>query len=324
MMRTAFLGLHLSPKWIYDFFFISLLCVSILLMVQSLSQPSQLTKLTSAFTCVDATLPLKPSSRLQIILNKMGLLPVAVIEDLHLLSSQTLVKEITHARAGIYMIVNLVTGDYYFGSGITNQLNKRFILFLQLCWRNKNRKHLITLHGNKSIAVDVPVYGLENFAYVLLMLTDDTTTNEGNTDLLLLETYYIKLFPLSYNVAPQGGNTFGYRHTEADLSRMRDNYSQERRDMIGALNRGRKFSQETIELIRTAALARPPFSDETREKCKTNRRPVTAYLLSDNSFFGSYADLKLAALGLNCGEKTIRRALKGTCIVKRTYIVRDS
>lgn len=81
----------------------------------------------------------------------MGINPVAIFENIELQSTQTLIRDTVRARAGIYMIVNLVTGDYYFGSGITNMLNVRF------------RKHLITLHGSEPIAVYVGEYGLDNF-----------------------------------------------------------------------------------------------------------------------------------------------------------------
>lgn len=156
------------------------------------------------------------------------------------------------------------------------------------------------------------------------MLTEDPITEATNSDLLELETSYIGSFRLSYNILSEGGNSFGYRHTEEYRRRMRANYSDARRKTIGDLNRGRKLAATTIELIRAAALARPPMSDETREKCKTHRRPITIRLLSDDTLVGVYPDILTGALAIKCNEKTIRRALKSNGIVKGTYMVTDA
>ena len=51
---------------------------------------------------------------------------------------------------------------------------------------------------------------------------------------------------------------------------MRLNYSSERRDKIGSLNRGKRLSPSTIEALRVAALKRGPMSDETRAKVSAN------------------------------------------------------
>ena len=61
--------------------------------------------------------------------------------------------------------------------------------------------------------------------------------------------------------------------------------------------------------MREKALNRPPMSPETREKCITKTRPVILYNLSD-TVFGKYSSVREAANAINCGEKTIRRALK--------------
>lgn len=46
---------------------------------------------------------------------------------------------------------------------------------------------------------------------------------------------------------------------------MKDIYSDERRVRIGKLNKGKKFSSETIEKMREKAFNRPPMSDETKK-----------------------------------------------------------
>jgi len=74
-----------------------------------------------------------------------------------------------------------------------------------------------------------------------------------------------------YNVAPQAGNTrfaLGVKHTDEIKAKMRLNYSSERREMIGSLNRGKTLSASHVEAIRAAAINRAPMSDETRASPK--------------------------------------------------------
>jgi hypothetical protein len=90
---------------------------------------------------------------------------------------------------------------------------------------------------------------------------------------------------------------------------MKDLYSDARRETIGNLNRGKKFSPETIETMREKALTRPHMSDETKKKCIVNTRPVVLYNL-DKTLYGKYSTIIEAANTINCNEKTIRRALQ--------------
>lgn len=111
---------------------------------------------------------------------------------------------------------------------------------------------------------------------------------------------------------------------------MRENYSQARRDMIGALNRGKNFSAETIERIRKAALARGPVSDETRKK-NSDKSPNAKYMLVTRLGGGVLPNGELSIIikshqkvadFLLCSEKTVRRALAANGIVKNTFLVK--
>ena len=61
----------------------------------------------------------------------------------------------------------------------------------------------------------------------------------------------------NYNILTEAGSSFGYKHTEVDRNKMKDIYSDARRERIGNLNKGKKLSPETIERIREKALIRP-------------------------------------------------------------------
>ena len=48
---------------------------------------------------------------------------------------------------------------------------------------------------------------------------------------------------------------------------MRENYSEERRQRVAKINKGKTLSEETRKLLREAALQRKPMSLESRLKC---------------------------------------------------------
>lgn len=144
-----------------------------------------------------------------------------------------------------------------------------------------------------------------------------------NQQLLDLETTYIAVYG-DYNIALEAGNTLGVLHTQAQRDAMRANYSQTRRDTIGALNRGKKLPPATLELMRTAALARAPMTDEARAKVSANSAKAMLFELSmvDGSALpGNFLSITLRTIPTvaeycNCNEKTVRRAIKGNSIIK--------
>ncbi|KHE78248.1 hypothetical protein GE21DRAFT_1329550 [Neurospora crassa] len=140
--------------------------------------------------------------------------------------------------SGVYMIINKTTKDYYIGS--------------------------------KIVKLAIKKYELKNFAFVILDLYPNVVTKENNKELLDLEDKYLKLLVPNYNILTEAGSSFGYKHTEIDRQKMKDLYSDARR--------------EKIEKIREKALTRPPI-------------PV-------------YSTILEAANAINCNEKTIRRALQ--------------
>uniref|UniRef100_UPI0023F09FC6 homing endonuclease n=1 Tax=Leptographium wingfieldii TaxID=155675 RepID=UPI0023F09FC6 len=254
----------------------------------------------------------KSSDRLSTIIEELDLNPVYIFENL---GSEDIKKEIsnkTRGLSGIYMIVNKTTKDYYIGSASTGRFFARF------------SNHLIYFHGSKIVKLAVKKYALENFAFIVLELYPNIVTKENNKELLDLEDRYLKLLLPNYNILTEAGSSFGYKHTEVDRQKMKDIYSDERREKIGSLNRGKPLSPETIEKMREKALNRPPRPIDTRDNYITHTRPVTLYNL-DGTVYGQYPTILKAAESINCGEKTIRRALsteKG--LVKRQWIVKDS
>src|SRR5699024_11059248 len=105
--------------------------------------------------------------------------------------------------------------------------------------------------------------------------------------------------------------------------KMKDIYTDERRERIGNLNRSKVLSKETIEKMREKALKRSLMSNEIKQKCITNTRPVSLYNLN-GTIYGEYSTNLDAAKAINCNVKTIRRALQTEKnLVKKQWIVKD-
>jgi len=335
MMAIAFLGYIYSPKWING----SILYLTFLIIVSyniqrlnkkikarnivkntkynklnnegifslnNLNRRSYSTNASSNnsndFSC---------SERLITIIKEIGLSPIYIFENLDLENIRKQIKNETKGLSGIYMIVNKITKDYYIGSAATNRFYPRF------------SNHLIYFRGSKIVKSAVKKYELSNFAFIILDLYPNIVTKQNNKELLDLEDRYLKLLLPNYNILTEAGSSFGYKHTEVDRQKMKDGFNDARREMIGNLNRGKKFYLETIEKMREKALNKPTMSDETKKKCITNTRPVVLYNLN-GTVYGEYLTILDAAKSINCGEKTLIRALqtkKG--LVKRQWIIKD-
>nr|YP_010218649.1 hypothetical protein LK370_mgp174 [Morchella brunnea]UBU98512.1 hypothetical protein [Morchella brunnea] len=107
--------------------------------------------------------------------------------------------------------------------------------------------HLLNFHGSKIVKLAVRKYKLPQFAFLILELFPEIVNKENNKNLLDLEDFYLKSLLPNYNILTGAGSSFGYKHTEIDRIKMKSNYSIERRETIGSLNRGKNLSDETKE-----------------------------------------------------------------------------
>jgi group I intron endonuclease len=236
------------------------------------------------------------SNAINNIIQDLGLNPVYIFDNIDKDTSRKDVLKLTSSLSGIYMIVNKITKDYYIGSASTNRFHARF------------SNHLIYFRGSKVVKAAVNKYGLNNFAFLILDLYPDVITKENNKELLNLEDKYLKLLLPNYNILTEAGSSFGYKHTEIDRLKMKEIFTDERREKIGSLNRGKNLTPETIEKMREKALNRMPMSEKTKLKCVAHTRPVVLYNLN-GTVYGQYPTIIEAAKAINCNEKTLRRAL---------------
>lgn len=152
---------------------------------------------------------------------------------------------------------------------------------------------------------------LHNFSFIILELFPEIVNKENNKKLLDLEDFYLKSLLPDYNILTEAGSSFGYKHTEVTRIKMKSNYSEERRQLIGNLNKGKSLSPDTLEAMRKSALNRKirNFSEEGILNMKKNSRPVTIKELN-GAIYGEFTSIVEAAEALNCSVKTIHRALK--------------
>jgi group I intron endonuclease len=188
--------------------------------------------------------------------------------------------------------------DYYIGSAATNKFNTRF------------SNHLINFHGSKLLKNAVRKYKLSSFAFLVLELFPEIVTKENNKNLLDLEDYYLKSLLPNYNILTEAGSSFGYKHSEITRIKMKTNYSEERKLLIGNLNKGKKFSPETIELMREKALNRNNirYSEKGIANMKKRSKAIIVYNL-DRTKYGEFPSIVETAKALNCSIKTVSRSL---------------
>ena len=255
-----------------------------------------------------------PSKILDNFIKDKNLKPVYTFENLD--SHETrekICKEIKHI-SGIYMILNKVTLDYYLGSASTNKMYSRFT------------KHMIYLTGSKIVKLAIKKYNLSNFAFLVLEIFPEIVTQKNNKQLLDLEDFYLKSLLPNYNILTEAGNYFGYKHTEINRINMNANYSLKRRLQIGALNKDKTFSNETIEKIRNSALTRKPniYSEEGKLYLKKKSKSLLVFNLN-GTLYGEYNYFTEATTSLNCSLKTINRCLKTEKkLLKRQWILKLS
>src|SRR6195952_3905667 len=225
--------------------------------------------------------------------------PVYIYENLEQASTKQKIVEDTRGLSGIYLILNKVTKDYYIGSASTNRFNARF------------SNHLINLTGSKVVKNAVRKYKISTFAFLILEIFPEVVNKENNKNLLDLEDFYLKSLLPNYNILTEAGSSFGYKHTEITRILMKAIYSEERRMVIGNLNKGKSLSSSTIELMRQGALNRiiPTYSEEAKENMKKKSKAIIVYNF-DYTVHGEFSSIVNAAKCLGCDHKTIRRALQ--------------
>jgi hypothetical protein len=119
----------------------------------------------------------------------------------------------------------------------------------------------------------------------------------------------------------EGNPFYGQKHSQETREHLREVYTDERRNAIGSLNRGKTLSEETREAVREAALLRGFMSAESRKKVSDNSAKALVFSVTkpDNTSFIhngvnvssiTLVTINAVALFFNVNEKTV---LCGLC-----------
>jgi len=140
---------------------------------------------------------------------------------------QAQIRKDTKGKSGVYGFINLVNGKSYVGSAFPDRIYNRF------------RNHLF--HPSQAsllLTRAFELYGIENFIFVILEFNvekEDFVSSYNGPLLRARETFWINFEELyaEYNICKDGGSSLGFKHTEATKEKMKANYSEKRRQMIG-------------------------------------------------------------------------------------------
>jgi outer membrane protein assembly factor BamD (BamD/ComL family) len=88
---------------------------------------------------------------------------------------------------------------------------------------------------------------------------------------------------------------------------MISNYSDERREAIGNLNRDKTLSEETKKKMSKSALSRikPTFTEKALSNMRQKSKSIILYNINDKTVYGEFNSITEAAAHINCNRKTI-------------------
>lgn len=218
--------------------------------------------------------------------------------------------------SGVYLILNHITQDFYIGSAISknDKSNRLYIRF---------RNHFLHSHKITNIHLHRAMlkYGVHNFSFHILEYTSITDTRK-------IETQYIENFQPIYNKLSFGSGTLNFKHTDETKKKMKNSYSQERREQIGSLNRNKTLSKETKILMSLAAKARYSSEEyslkhkESMNKIKHLFSKQTGVYCSDtNKLIKVYPSAKDVARRYSIDYRTLRRHIKSGLEIKKFKII---
>ena len=263
------------------------------------------------------------SPKLKSILDDNKIKPIIVFEELNKEEVKENLRSETRKKSGIYGIFNLITGDFYIGSAVSNRFYSRFY------------KHLLRGLGNLKISIDLNKYGIESFAFLILEYFPKEITKKNNPELMALETYWIKTYSPTYNILLEAENSLvpgglrpsgqkplralGYTHSEEIKQKMKEIYSDERRERVSLLNKDKSLTNSVKAQLREKALNR---TDEVKNKYRlASSKPVTVYY-QDKTVYMKFSGIRVMAKHFRCDHKTINKVIDTDKLFKKQWYVK--
>lgn len=207
-------------------------------------------------------------------------------ENLHTVETQIAIRDENRQKAGVYLIQNKVNGKKYVGSASTNRINTRF------------RNHFIHGHGAKNTNAAIKKYGIENFTFYILEYYPEFVQKENlspsHMALMEMETKHITDQKPEYNILQIAGSSQGFKHTEETKMKMRESYSQERKDKARDAQLEKKHSPERRQMMSEITKLRNA-NEELRARISAANSKAVTLLNQDGSVHSKYSGLRVMA-----------------------------
>lgn len=232
--------------------------------------------------------------------------------NLNNLDVQNQIKAICKGKSGVYRITNLINKKTYIGSAITKTPKGNRLYF-------RFRNHFFNHHKLFPVKRAICKYGTHNFSWEILEFTDISVTRKR-------ETYWIQTLRPDYNILESAENSLGYCHTAETREKMKKNYSELRRQRIGALNKGKILARDVIEKISQAAQNKTLEQKQAHQKAclafnKKKFSKLTQILDGDTlQQISVYPSLIKACRAWNGNYRTFKKAVKSGLKIKKFNI----
>jgi group I intron endonuclease len=211
-------------------------------------------------------------------------------------------------KAGIYLWYNSHTGNTYVGSA--KDLHKRLSRYYLPAELNRARPLVIYKAITK--------YGHEGFSLVILEVCG-LTKDVSKEKLLSREQYFVDTIKPTYNVLKLAGSSQGYKHTEDTKNKMKDIYSDARREHARNINLGKPLSEVTKQKL--SAVIRTQEQRELAQLSCANREEVQVYN-SDGSLFKEYLSINQMAKEWNACRKYLSKVAKSGKLYRGKYYIK--
>lgn len=252
----------------------------------------------------------------------LPIVPLAIYPNAGVQKKQILKDN--QGKSGVYRRTNLENGSFYIGS--STFLERRFNGYFSQSFLKRE------LVKGKSIFLNSLLKNKHsNFTLEILEYCEPS-------DVITREQYYLDLLKPNYNILKTAGSSFGYKHTEETLAKMRErNHSEETKSKIGKTLKGRTLSEETktkmgnVKKGKTvseetkakisASKKGKTLSEEIKAKMSVAKGTVVEVLNKDNNEKQTYSSISKAAEALGVSQQRLCYHFKKTnsFILKSCY-----
>jgi group I intron endonuclease len=167
-------------------------------------------------------------------------------------------------------------------------------------------------------------YGIQNISFHIVEFIDGIVDKDhklNNIKLLERESFFILSLKPIYNILSFAGSSLGYKHTIETRDNMKINYSQERKNTIGNLNKGKTLSEDTKTKISLRAIAR--YSDKdykdqflNNDKLKLFKGKNVVLINNTGEILSEYTSIQQVNQVFSCDRKTVRKYINNGKLFK--------